>query len=82
MVLYLNLGVLGATFLLLMRGDLRFGREVTTAERNGVETAAREREATKREREIGDVAVSALAKTADSLDRLTDTVLRDQAGGG
>ena len=70
-VLYLNLGVLGATFLLLMRGDLRFGREVT-----------REEKATQREKEIGDVAVNALAKTADSLDRLTETVLRDRAGSG
>lgn len=70
-VLYLNLGVLGATFLLLMRGDLRFGREVT-----------REEKAAMREKEIGDVAVSALAKTADSLDRLTETVLRDRAGSG
>lgn len=67
LVTYLNLGVLGATFILLLRGDLRLPREVK-----------REVEATVREREIGDKLAATNTSMAAAMDRLTDAVLKSR----
>lgn len=67
LVTYVNLGVLGATFVLLLRGDLRLRREVE-----------REEKATVRERELGDVLSAANVGQAAALDRLTEAVLKSR----
>lgn len=68
LVTYVNLGVLGATFVLLLRGDLRLRREVE-----------REEKATGRERELGDVLSATNGSMAAAMDRLTDAVLKSRA---
>ncbi len=68
LVTYLNLGVLGLTFVLLLRGDLRLRREVD-----------REEKATVRERELGDVLSAANSSMSAAMDRLTEAVLKSRA---
>lgn len=67
LITYVNLGVLGATFVLLLRGDLRLRREVEREER-----------ATVREREITEVVSAANSSMSGSMDRLTEAVLKSR----